>query len=97
MLNTTLGSTIRFIVWGTGTEADIHFPSVDGQAVLAPGSARAGMDRAAARTRTAGVAVMPGTAAVVDMVALSPGNWSVRCGTLDHAGMGMVAKLAVLA
>ena len=64
-------------------------PAASGsEAVAGSGGGRGGAS-------VAGLGVMPGTAAVVDMIAQSPGEWELQCATLDHASMGMRARLVV--
>ncbi len=89
-------STVRFIVFGTGTEVDAHMPMVEGQALRLV-SGGGGEGGSAPMANEAGVGVMPGTAAVVDVLATSVGSWEMYCATLDHASSGMTARVVVTA
>jgi Multicopper oxidase len=78
------GSTVRWIVFGYGSEASMHAPFFGTQVIL-------GRSR-----RAAGVQIFPYLAEVVEVLMVTPGNMSVGCVVVDHYVAGMFARVSVV-
>ncbi|GAB4814065.1 hypothetical protein N2152v2_001111 [Parachlorella kessleri] len=82
-LEVALNSTVRFVMLGMGSEADMHSPTFTGQVLLSVGST----------SRT--VELMPTVTKVVDMVPSEAGRWQFYCDVHDHIVAGMRGTLVV--
>lgn len=86
LLTLPVGTRVRWVVFGFGSETDMHSPVFSGQRVTSP--------LAAGGAYTVGL--MPASTAVVDMEATSPGSWEVYCAVTDHYFAGMRARMLVV-
>jgi hephaestin len=76
------GDKVRWMVMGSGSEADMHSPVFDGQAVEFGGRP------------VYSVGLMPSTTYVLEMTAHN-GTWDYYCNILDHISGGMRARMVV--
>lgn len=74
------GSTIRFYVFGYGSEASMHSPLWSGQYVHG---------RSLRGNSAQGVQILPFNAESVDVVLMTRGKWPVYCDVADHVLGGM--------
>jgi uncharacterized cupredoxin-like copper-binding protein len=86
LLTLPVGTRVRWVVFGFGSETDMHSPVFSGQRVTSP--------LAAGGAYTVGL--MPASTAVIDMEATSPGSWEVYCAVTDHYFAGMRARMLVV-
>jgi hypothetical protein len=86
LLTLPVGTHVRWIVFGFGSETDMHSPVFAGQRVASP--------MASGGTYTVGL--MPASTAVIDMEAVSPGSWEAYCAVTDHYFAGMRARMLVV-
>jgi hephaestin len=82
-LQINAGDRVRWMVMGFGSEADMHSPVFDGQAVELGGRP------------VYSVGLMPSNTYVVDMTANSTGTWEYYCNILDHIWAGMKSRMVV--
>uniref|UniRef100_A0A383V6F7 Plastocyanin-like domain-containing protein n=1 Tax=Tetradesmus obliquus TaxID=3088 RepID=A0A383V6F7_TETOB len=82
-LQLNAGDRVRWMVMGFGSEADMHSPVFDGQAVEFGGQP------------VYSVGLMPSNTYVVDMTANSTGTWDYYCNVLDHIWAGMKSRMVV--
>ncbi|KAF6265588.1 Cupredoxin [Scenedesmus sp. NREL 46B-D3] len=82
-LQVSAGDKVRWMVMGFGSEADMHSPVFDGQAVEFGGKP------------VYSVGLMPSNTYVVDMTANSTGTWEYYCNILDHIWAGMKSRMLV--
>jgi Multicopper oxidase len=80
-----VGSTVRWVVFGYGSETSMHSPFFETQVLL--GSSR----------RAAGVQIFPYTAETVDVIMATPSNSSVGCVIVDHRAAGMFVRVQTVA
>lgn len=80
-------STIRFYVFGFGSESSMHSPVWSGQYVHA---------RTLRGTSAMGVQILPFNAESVDVVLTTAGKWPVYCHVADHVLGGMKLCIKVL-
>jgi hypothetical protein len=78
------GTTVRWIVFGYGSEASMHATFFGSQILL-------GRSR-----RAAGVQIFPYLAEAVEVLMATPGTSSVGCVVVDHYVAGMFARLSVV-
>jgi len=81
-----LGTNVRWIVFGFGSETDMHSPVFAGQRVTSP--------LASGGTYTVGL--MPASTAVVEMEAVATGAWEAYCAVTDHYFAGMRVRMLVV-
>lgn len=86
LLTLPVGTHVRWIVFGFGSETDMHSPVFSGQKVTSP--------LASGGTYTVGL--MPASTAVIDMEANSPGSWEAYCAVTDHYFAGMRVRMQVV-
>jgi Multicopper oxidase len=84
MMEFAEGSTVRWIVFGYGSEASMHAPFFGSQVIL-------GRSR-----RAAGVQIFPYLAEAVEVLMATPGKSSVGCVVVDHFEAGMFARVSVV-
>jgi hephaestin len=82
-LQLNAGDKVRWMIMGFGSEADMHSPVFDGQAVQFGGQP------------VYSVGLMPSNTYVVDMTANSTGTWEYYCNILDHIWAGMKSRMVV--
>jgi len=86
LLTLPVGTRVRWVVFGFGSETDMHSPVLAGQRVSSP--------LASGGTYTVGL--MPASTAVMEMEATSPGSWEIYCAVTDHYFAGMRARMLVV-
>lgn len=74
------GSTVRFYVFGYGSEASMHAPLWKGQVI-------GNMVRRGAGS--SGIQILPYNAETMDVILKTRGLWSIVCGVSDHVAGGM--------
>jgi hephaestin len=82
-LQVNAGDKVRWMVMGFGSEADMHSPVFEGQAVEFGGQP------------VYSVGLMPSNTYVVDITANSTGTWDYYCNILDHIWAGMKSRMVV--
>lgn len=82
-LEAVRGSTLRLLLVGMGSEADMHSPVFTGQVLRSKSAAYQTAE------------LMPTVTRVVDVEAQQAGTWPVYCVVHDHFSAGMRANLVV--